>query len=247
MAVHLIRGCPEKIDTDRELTGELTGIAGETGEPALRVWIPPRQLAFGRRDSNEDGFPEAKAAANRRGFPPVERSVGGRAVAYDGETTVAFAYAVPVVNPRHGIDDRYGFAVERLEAALRATGAAVRQGEPPGSFCPGEHSLQVAQIDGPGKSDGSEEIQGGKIAGIAQRVTVDSALVSGVVLVRDSDELREVLAAVYGRLEATFDPDSVGSVAAAEGTPDPQNVIDEIESAFLAGRSATVHEELLSW
>ncbi|AUX09670.1 lipoate-protein ligase A [Halalkaliarchaeum desulfuricum] len=238
MTVHVVRGCPDGIEADRELAGRLREIAAERQEPAVRVWRPPRQLAFGRRDANESGYGTAREAAHNRGFPPVERRVGGRAVAYDGDTTVAFAYAVPLSDPRRGLSKRYDRAIHRLHNALEATGASVSRGEPPGAFCPGDHSLRAVP-DGQ-VSDQKRRENGGKVAGIAQRIGTDSALVSGVVVVEDTTELREVLTAVYDRLELPFDPDSLGSVAAAGGSHDPNVVIGEIESAFVDGRHCVV-------
>lgn len=209
----------------------------ERGEPAVRAWVPPRQVAFGRRDANEPGYEKARAAARRRGFPPVERSVGGRAVAYDGETTVAFGYAVPLSDPRSGLADRYDRATETVRTALEEVGAAVAGGEPSASFCPGDHSLRVA-VDG--SNGGLEAPTGGKIAGIAQRVGAGGALVAGVVIVDDTPELCSVLSAVYDRLGVPFDPSSVGSVAAAGGVGDPDRVTEAIETAFVGGREASV-------
>ncbi|MDR5671609.1 Lipoate-protein ligase A [Halalkaliarchaeum sp. AArc-CO] len=238
MAVHVVRGCPAGIEADRELAERLLEIAAERGEPWIRVWRPPRQLAFGRRDANEPGYDAAKAAARSRGFPPVERSVGGRAVAYDGTTTAAFAYAVPLSDPRRGLSTRYDWAIDRLQDALESTGANVRLGEPTGAFCPGDHSLRaVRDLNG---SDHEGVETGGKIAGIAQRIGTASALVSGVVVIEDTAELRKVLAAVYDRLDLSFDPDALGSVKAAGGNDDPEAVVAEMESAFVDGRQSVV-------
>ncbi len=195
----------------------LAGTA-DSGEPALRVWTPGRQVAFGRRDARAEGYDEARRAAEDRGFPPTERSVGGRAVAY-ADSTLAFAHAVPLADMRRGMDERYDAAVETIVDALRGIGADAEPGEPRDSYCPGDHSVRVAD--------------GGKIAGIAQRVRQDAALVSGCVTVAGRDELRDVLAPVYDALAVPFDPRSVGSVAAAAGPADPDAVRDALESAFL--------------
>ena len=75
--MRVLRGRAASIEADRKVTRELLAVAGETREPALRVWTPGRQLAFGRRDANEPGYEEARRIAENTGFPPVERSVGG--------------------------------------------------------------------------------------------------------------------------------------------------------------------------
>lgn len=197
---------------------------GETGEPAVRVWTPHRQVAFGRREAVATGYDRAVAAARERGFEPVERSVGGRAVAYTG-STVAFANAVSVADPRVGLGDRYDAAVEDLRRALASLGVDAVPGEPPDAFCPGSHSLQ----------------RGGKIVGIAQRVRTDAALVAGCVVVDDRVAFADVIEAVYDALDQPFDPASVGSVAAAGGPSDPDRVVDAVERALVADEPTTVH------
>ncbi|QLG63966.1 lipoate--protein ligase family protein [Halorarum salinum] len=194
-----------------------------SGEPSLRVWAPGRLVAFGRRDASEDGYADAKRAAEERGFLPTGRSVGGRAVAY-ADSTLAFARAVPLADVRRGMDDRYDAAVRTVVEALRGLDADVEPGEPPRSYCPGDHSVRVAG--------------GGKVAGLAQRVRRGAALVSGCVTVAEEETIRDVLVPVYGALDVPFDPESVGSVAAAGGSSDPDVVRDALESAFVADREA---------
>jgi len=196
---------------------------GETDSPAVRVWTPHRQVAFGRREAAEAGYDRAVAAAHERGFDSVERSVGGRAVAYTG-STVAFAHAVPVADPRVGLDDRYDAAVARLRRALTSLGVDAAPGEPPDAFCPGSHSLQCR----------------GKVVGIAQRVRTDVALVAGCVVVADRATFADVIDAVYGALGQSFDPESVGSVAAAGGPSDPDPVIDAVERELVGDEPTTV-------
>ncbi|MFC7097074.1 lipoate--protein ligase family protein [Halobaculum marinum] len=199
--------------------------AGREGVPALRVWAPGRSLAFGRRDARADGYARAQAAAREHGFPPVERSVGGRAVAY-AASTLAFAHAVPLADARTGLNERYESAVTALVDALRDTGADVARGEPPRSYCPGDYSVRA--------------VDGGKVAGIAQRVRQDVALVSGCVTVAERGPIRAVLAPVYDALDVPFDPGSVGSVAQAGGPDDPEAVREALELGFVGDRDAEV-------
>lgn len=206
----------DSLDEDRRVARELLETAGENRELAVRVWTPHRQLAFGRRDANEPGYEEARRIAEERGFPAVERGVGGRAVAYTGGT-LAFARAIPIEDPRTGLDERYEAATERVREALADLGVTAEHGEPPDSFCPGAHSLS----------------SGGKIVGIAQRVTSGAALVSGIVVVTDREEIAGVLSPVYDALSVPFDPGSVGSVARAGGPSDPDRVARAIESRLV--------------
>jgi lipoate-protein ligase A len=214
--MRVLRGRATEPAADRAATRTLLDVAA-TGESGFRAWTPSRQVAFGRRDVGSDGYGAAAEAARVRGFPPLERDVGGRAVAYDGDV-VAFAHAVPVGDDGRGIAERYAAATETVGSALASLGAAVATGEPPDSFCPGDHSLRVRD--------------GGKVAGVAQRVRRDAALVGGCVVVRSAPELRDVLDAVYDALGVPFDAGSVGSVAAAGGPADPDAVVGALEAAF---------------
>lgn len=196
--------------------GELLSLAADG--PVVSVRIPRRRVAFGRRDRRLAGYDRAQEVADERGFRPVERVVGGRAVAFDGATTVAFARAEPVEEERAGIAERYDRILKDVAGALADAGAAVERGEPGNSFCPGSHSLS-----GPG----------GKLAGVAQRVRADAAVAAGVLLVTADNELRGVLEGVYGALGVEFDPDSVGSIAAAGGPADPVRVRRRVEAALV--------------
>jgi lipoate-protein ligase A len=222
----VVRGRLADALADGDATGHLRDRVADTGRPAVRVWAPARIVAFGRRDTRSDGYDAAAAAARDRGFEPVERSVGGRAVAYDGETTLAFARITPVDGVRGGLDDRYDALTRDVRDALAALGVDAVEGEPPDSFCPGQHSLRTRG--------------GGKLAGLAQRVTQGAAITSGVLTVANHEELADVLDAVYRALDVPFDPDSVGSVASAGGPRDPDRVREALEDALVDGREREV-------
>lgn len=218
--MRVVRGRSADVNADRRVGAVLSESVERSGEPALRVWTPHRQVAFGRRDAASDGYDRARRAARERDYAVVEREVGGRAVAYTG-SVVAFSYLVPN-RDGEGIGDRYDAATDRLKHALSSLGATVRDGEPDGAFCPGDHSLRGE----------------GKIAGIAQRVRREVAVVGGCLVVKSADEaaIADVLDPIYDALGAPFDPDSVGSVEAAGGPGDPEAVVDAVESAFVEGR-----------
>ncbi|ADJ16351.1 lipoyl protein ligase domain-containing protein [Halalkalicoccus jeotgali] len=214
--MRVLRGRAASIEADRRVIRELLEAAGEERDPGVRVWTPHRQLAFGRRDTNEAGYEKARRVAEGRGFPALSRNVGGRAVAYTGRT-LAFAHAIPIDDPRTGLGERYDGATARVKRALADCAVAVERGEPPNSFCPGAHSLS---------SDG-------KVVGIAQRITSRAALVSGIVVVTDREEIAGVLSPVYDALSIPFDPVSVGSVAQAGGPDDPERVARAIEGELV--------------
>ncbi|WP_245202780.1 lipoyl protein ligase domain-containing protein [Halorubrum alkaliphilum] len=233
--MRVLRGGRERPSADREATANLLESAAD-GTAGVRVWVPPRQIAFGRRDTRASGYPDATAIAENAGFTPIERDVGGRAVPYTGDT-LAFATAVPRTNDDErtglddgsvginggsvGIDDRYAWATGIVRTVLVDLGGDIEPGEPPASFCPGDHSIRVAA--------------GGKLSGIAQRVRADAALVAGCLVVTRSDasELASIASPVYDALGVPFDPDSVGSVEAAGGSADHRTVARAVETAFV--------------
>ncbi|WP_232687033.1 lipoate--protein ligase family protein [Halobacterium zhouii] len=222
--MRVLRGRASGRDADREATRDLLEFVRESGELAVRVWAPGRMVAFGRRDANEDGYDAAREAAREHDFPAVERQVGGRAVAYT-DSTLAFARFEPTEDIRTGLSERYDAMVADVLAALEAVGVNAREGEPPDSFCPGDHSVQGDT---------------GKLAGVAQRVTKGAALTSGVLVVDDRAEIASVLDDVYGAFGVPFNPDSVGSVAAEGG--DIGSVRDELESALVGNADFDVEQ-----
>jgi len=228
--MRVVRGRASNVEEDRAVTEHLVTDAAETGVPAIRVWTPHRQVAFGRRDAREPGYERARDAAQDHGYPPSERETGGRAVAYTGNT-VAFTRVEPVKELRTGIEERYDEAVSLVGAALADCGVDAERGEPPDSFCPGAHSLSAD----------------GKLCGIAQRVGGGVARVGGILVVRDHTAVATVLTPVYDALGVPFDPDTVGSIARArEVSPDvvdPEVVARTVES-YLVGNASTDIEHL---
>jgi len=221
--MRVLRGRAASRDADRAVVAAMLDRAAEVGEPAVRAWRPHRQLAFGRRDARADGYDVAVKAAEACDFEPIERSVGGRAVAYTGDT-VAFAKVVPLDDMRVGMDERYEEVTTAVQRACWRLGVPARRGEPEASFCPGDYSLQHE----------------GKLVGVAQRVRKGAALVSGVVVVRDSEAIASVLDPVYAALDQPFDPESVGSIAESGGTDDPDAVARTVERLLVGDASATV-------
>ncbi|MFB6133990.1 MAG: biotin/lipoate A/B protein ligase family protein [Halanaeroarchaeum sp.] len=218
--MRVVRGHAKTPETDRDASRRILDWVTDAEEAVVRVWQPPRHVAFGRRDASEPGFDEAVERARAHNYPAVERSVGGRAVAYTG-TTVAFAKFEPIDDMRESIDERYDALRSQVASALRAVGVDARRGEPPKSFCPGDHSLQCE----------------GKIAGLAQRVARGAALTSGVMVLADHEEIAQITADVYDALGVPFDPDTVGSVDRAGG--DVAETIPALESALTGNEAAT--------
>jgi len=224
--MRVYRDRAETIDADRAVSERVVDRVAADREAALRVWRPHRQVAFGRRDARAERYDEARAVAEEHGFPVVEREVGGRAVAYTG-STVAFTRVVPVEDPRSGVQERYEGATTDLLDALDSLGVDAREGEPADSFCPGAHSVQA---------DCGGRVR--KLAGLAQRVRADAAVVAGVLVVRDHGEIASVLDPVYEALAVPFDPETVGSVGRAGGEADPDAVVEAVERALVEGEPA---------
>ncbi|RQH03445.1 lipoyl protein ligase domain-containing protein [Natrarchaeobius oligotrophus] len=243
--MRLFRGRASTIEADRLASRRLLSSAGD--EPAVRVWRPHRQVAFGRRDVARNGYDRAREAARFAGFPPIERDVGGRAVAYDGETTLAFARADPVADPRRGLDERYERATAAVERALSQLGLETIRDEPPDSFCPGARSLSLvanATRSEGARTDGDpapgETANARKVVGIAQRVRQEAAVTAGIVVVDGREELADVLGAVYDALGLSLEPDAVGSIATAGGPADTAAVRNALETELAGDESVTV-------
>jgi lipoate-protein ligase A len=220
--MRVLRGRLAEPEADDERTAALLERAVDD-EPALRVWQPPKQCSFGRRDARAPGYAAARDIATEHGFPPRERRTGGRAVAYTG-STVAFALATPIEDVRSGLDERYDGAAMAVQRALWRLGVPAQQGEPAEAFCAGNHSLSWR----------------GKIAGLAQRVQRGVALVGGIVIVDGHQAIAEVLEPVYAALEVPLDPDTVGSIERAGGRADPDEVLEVLEETLVDGREVEV-------
>lgn len=216
--MRLVRGRAATATEDRAATAAMLTRAGATGEEAFRAWTPHRQIAFGRRDTHATDYDQACRIARERDYAVFERSVGGRAVAYTG-STVAFAHALPLDDPRRGLTERYEAGADGVLVALHDLGVDAARGEPAAAFCPGEHSVRL--------------VGGGKVSGIAQRVQSGAALVAGCVLVDGRDDLVDVLTPLYEALDVPFDPASVGTLADTGGPNDPASVCRALERAFL--------------
>ena len=213
--MRIVRGREPTPEADLDVTQSLVDWTRTRAETAVRVWRPHRIVAFGRRDTNRDGYESARRHATDRGYVPLERRVGGHAVAYTGQT-VAFVKTEPIEDSRTGIQQRYESTLTAVEEALETLGVDPSRCEPEGAFCPGTHSLSA----------------NGKIAGLAQRVHRDVAVVSGVVVVSDHEEIAGVLEPIYAALDVPFRKASVGSVRRAGGQASAGIVIESLEETL---------------
>ncbi len=187
---------PPGLDTAVSRAILLRVAAGELGE-TVRLHVPGRVVAFGRRDVAAPGYPAAVAAAGAAAFQPVERLAGGRAAIFH-EGTLAFAWSMPDPNPPQRTRARFAELASVVAAALRAVGVDARVGEVPGEYCPGEWSVNA----------------GGrvKLMGVGQRLARGAAHVGGVIVATGADLVRAALAPVYAALGLDWDPAAVGAV-----------------------------------
>jgi hypothetical protein len=63
------------------------------------------------------GYEQGSRVARERGFEPVEREVGERAIACTG-STVVFAHCRSVGNPRGGLEERCKYLTSDVLTAL---------------------------------------------------------------------------------------------------------------------------------
>ena len=213
---------------DRELRDPLLDIAigpallhaaarseSRDAPPVLRLYRPAPTVAFSGRDCVSPGIANAAVAARSRGFVPVRRGAGGRAVAYHGG-----ALCVDHVSQdgaeKTSIAERFALFGALYRDTLLGLGIeAATVGEVPGEYCPGEYSV----------NDG----HGHKLIGTAQRLVPGAWMFSAVVVVSDPDPLRDVLRAVYRELSLDWDPATVGAIDRAAPGVGQQ----EVEGAFV--------------
>jgi len=200
---------------------------GEIGE-TFRLNVPGRVMAFGKRDTLADGYPDAVAATQGMGFAPVVRLAGGRAAVFH-EGTFAFSWSIPDPDPRTAIRARFGLLSELMVDAFVALGIEAAVGEIPGEYCPGGFSVHhAARI---------------KLMGVGQRLARQAAHIGGVVVVTDSRLTRDALVPVYRALGLEWDPVTAGSLQDVAPAVTMQAAATAIETEL--GKRAVVEPAVL--
>ena len=165
----------------------------------VHVYVPREPtVAFSARDLRSPGIGDAVSVARERGFRPVVRSPGGRMIAYDSGAVV-----IDRVTRTAGLEvpGRQTFACTALAnvSVLQRLGVAdVRVGKVDGEYCPGEFSVNVAGAV--------------KVVGSAQRIVSGGALLSTVVQVDLTDEVRSTIDAVSAALGYNLRVSSIGGL-----------------------------------
>ena len=169
----------------------------------LRLYRPAAVVAFGPADTVSPGYAAACAAARGADFEAIERLAGGRAAVFHDQT-IAFAWTIPDASPRAHVGERFAELSAIVAAAFRRLGVDAHVGAVPGEYCSGAYSVNAR----------GER----KLMGVGQRLFAAAAHVGGVVVVGDSERLREVLLPVYRALGLEWDPSTAGSVRDELGT-----------------------------
>ena len=228
--VPLYEDSPGDAALDVGLSHALLRDAADRGLEALRVWIPPPALSFGRLDLLSPRRDDAIVVARESGLQPVRRLAGGRAAAI-GPGTVCVGWAVP--SPEmSGMQRRYETLAGVIVAALARLGVAARVGELPGEWCPGAWSLLVGGVH-TGEIDGAEV----KVGGLAQRVIKGGAWAEAVVVVScDAAQLAGALDRVQRALDVAWDPATLGHLSAAAAGVTPALVREALIGRLSASR-----------
>ena len=175
----------------------LIRVAAAELPPTFRIHRPGRMLAFSKQDAASPGFPDAVRAARAVGFEPVVRLAGGRAAVYHDQT-LALSWAVPDRRPSVRTEARFRELAELLREALSDLGVDARVGEVPREYCPGAWSVNARGTR--------------KLVGTGQRLIAGAAHRGAVIVVGDSDLVRDALVPTYEALGLDWDPATAGSV-----------------------------------
>ena len=102
--------------------------------------------------------------------------------------------------------------------ALERIGLTSAVGEIPGEYCPGEFSINHAGTV--------------KLAGLGQRLARHAAHIGGVLVVGNTEAIRDVLVPTYSELAIEWNPATVGSINDIIPGVDASDVINAIVKAI---------------
>ena len=208
---------PEEPGVDTALSKLILDAVSAGEMPAtLRLYVPGREVAFGKRDAISPQYPAAVAAATEAGFASVERLAGGRAAVFT-EHTIAFSLAVPDEDPRITIHERFRQISGLMVDAFAALGIPSQVGEVNGEYCPGEFS-----VNHEGRI---------KLMGVGQRLAKRAAHIGGVIVVNRTDLLLEALVPIYRALDLEWRPMTTGSLGDVRSVSN-EAVIEALKDQF---------------
>ncbi|MDG2049553.1 MAG: lipoate--protein ligase family protein [Myxococcota bacterium] len=163
----------------------------------IRLYVPDDIVLFSLLDARRPGFVRARQAGQACGSAAVLRLAGGHAALFHPQC-LAFSWAMPDSGERDAIQKRFQSISEWLRSGLSQVGVDARIGEVPGEYCPGEYSVNAE-----GRL---------KLMGVGQRVVRGAAHIGGVIVVGDSQRVKNVLRPVYQALDLSWDPETAGAV-----------------------------------
>lgn len=189
---------PSVDDRTPAAMSQLAALVAHGGPGRLEWHRPGPSAAFGRRDTLAPGFATAVETVRAHGFEPFVRPVGGRLAAYhDG--ALVLDVLLRCDDPRAATTARFRVLAHVLSRGLRRLGVDARTGAVPREYCTGQWSVNAR-----GKT---------KLVGSGQRLVRDAVLLTAVVVVGDTEPLREVMSRAYAHLGLSMDPGTVGSVS----------------------------------
>ncbi|MGO4433889.1 lipoate--protein ligase family protein, partial [Paenarthrobacter sp. RAF9] len=162
-------------------------------------------------------------ACRELGFEPLVRKAGGRAAAYH-EGSLVIDHVEPHPDAIVRAKARFSEFGDLLAGALRSVGVHAAVGEIPGEYCPGEFSVHGEDPDFP-----AHRI---KLIGTAQRVVSGGWLFSSVIVVENSQPIRDVLTASYAALGLDWDPATAGAANDLLPHLDVKTVEDAVIEAY---------------
>ena len=190
-----------------------SGIEPET----LRLHRTASVVAFSRQDSKSAGYYQAIESAQNQDFGAIQRLVGGRAAVFH-ENTMAFAWTIPDQEPRKSVRERFEEISNLIANSLLSLGVDARVGEIPGEYCPGSCSVNARGLK--------------KLMGVGQRLIPRASHIGGVLVIKDSDRVRNVLVPVYEHLDFPWKKETAGSIEDEIGTIHYEDVERAIIEAF---------------
>lgn len=215
-------GAEEDLTSGLDLLGAVS--RGERGA-LLRLYRPQPTVAFGQRDTRLPGFQAANDAARRHGFVPAVRRAGGRAAAYH-QGSLVIDHIQPESDAIAHAKARFAFFGELFAKTLQDLGIHAGVGEIPGEYCPGEFSVYGSQDDAGLPPTPATAV---KLVGTAQRVVAGAWFFSSVIVVENSEPIRNVLVDCYDALALGWDPRTAG----AANDLVPGVTVDAVEQALL--------------
>jgi len=195
----------------------LHNVASGNESETLRLHRPGSVVAFSRQDSKSAGYRQAVQSAHDHGFDAIQRLVGGRAAVFH-ENTMAFAWTIPDQEPRTSVKERFEEISRLIANSLLSLGVDARVGEIPGEYCPGSCSVNARGIK--------------KLMGVGQRLIPRAAHIGGVLVIKESQRVRDVLVPVYEHLGFPWEKETAGSIEDEIGTIRYEDVEMAIVEAF---------------